>query len=167
MSTRSHLNFIVALIVGASVASAGTGAQEVPSPSGTSACAERAASATDGSCIDAVVLPGPYIVFFPWGEMGVDEDGRMIVDEAAAAFADGLFITLSGHSDRSGPAAVNRRISERRAEAVRKALVKRGVPAEAIRIQVQGESALLIGTSDGVREAQNRRVEILFSDAQD
>lgn len=141
------------------------GAQDHDATTSALACADDRASGSNGSCAASETLPGPFIVFFPWGQMGVDEDGAMIVDDAASSFTDGLAIMLTGHSDRSGPAAVNRRISQRRAEAVRDALIDRGVPAEVIAIEAEGEAALLIGTSDGVREAQNRRVEILFSRA--
>jgi outer membrane protein OmpA-like peptidoglycan-associated protein len=47
----------------------------------------------------------------------------------------------------------------RRANAVRDALVRKGVPTQAI--TVIGEQGLLVQTGDGVREPQNRRVEIL------
>lgn len=142
-------------------------AQDQTTVGQTMACADGRDPNKDESCAETETMPGPYIVFFPWGEMGFDEDGAMIVDDAASSYSDGLAITLTGHSDRSGPAAVNRRISQRRAQAVRDALIARGVPADAITIEAEGETALLIGTLDGVREAQNRRVEILFSRASD
>jgi outer membrane protein OmpA-like peptidoglycan-associated protein len=50
----------------------------------------------------------------------------------------------------------------RRAEAVAAELVKDGVPRNAITIQGFGESHLLVPTGPGVREPQNRRVEIVM-----
>jgi outer membrane protein OmpA-like peptidoglycan-associated protein len=41
-------------------------------------------------------------------------------------------------------------------------LVRNGVPPQAITIQGFGETHLLVPTGDGVREPQNRRVEIII-----
>ena len=41
-------------------------------------------------------------------------------------------------------------------------LEKRGVPSDAISIAAYGEEKPLVPTEDGVREVQNRRVEILL-----
>jgi outer membrane protein OmpA-like peptidoglycan-associated protein len=65
-----------------------------------------------------------------------------------------------GHSDRSGPSNANRASSRRRAEAVRDYLLTHGVPSAAIRVTAAGEEAPYIATEDGVREPQNRRVDV-------
>ena len=49
-----------------------------------------------------------------------------------------------------------------RANAVKDALVRNGVPATAIAVVGRGEQGLLVPTPDGVREPQNRRVEIVL-----
>jgi len=51
-------------------------------------------------------------------------------------------------------------LSQRRADAAKAYLVRRGVAVDAITTQVSGENRLLVDTADGVRDAQNRRVEI-------
>jgi outer membrane protein OmpA-like peptidoglycan-associated protein len=71
-------------------------------------------------------------------------------------------ITLTGHTDRSGGAAYNMNLSLRRAEAVKKALVDQGVPADAIEARGRGETQPLVMTPDGVREPQNNRVEFVI-----
>ena len=50
--------------------------------------------------------------------------------------------------------------SERRANAVKDALVREGVPA--IAVVGRGEQGLLVQTGPNVREPQNRRVEIVI-----
>ena len=69
---------------------------------------------------------------------------------------------MAGHADRSGTPQYNQRLSQRRADAVAAELVRRGVPRNAMAIQAFGESRPLVPTADGVREPQNRRVEIVL-----
>ena len=71
-------------------------------------------------------------------------------------------MTLTGHADRSGADAYNMALSLRRGAATKDELVRNGVPANAIVIIGKGESAPLVPTADGVREPQNRRVEIVL-----
>ncbi len=69
---------------------------------------------------------------------------------------------MAGHADRSGSDAYNLRLSQRRADAVAAELVRQGVNRNDIGIQAFGESRPLVPTADGVREPQNRRVEIVL-----
>ena len=57
-------------------------------------------------------------------------------------------------------------LSLRRANSVKNELVRQGVPADAIAVIGKGESNPLVATGDGVREPQNRRVEIVIEGAQ-
>jgi outer membrane protein OmpA-like peptidoglycan-associated protein len=71
-------------------------------------------------------------------------------------------ITLTGHTDTSGPERYNMALSLRRANAVKDALVGEGVPASAITVIGKGKSEPLVPTGDAVREPRNRRVEIVI-----
>ena len=106
--------------------------------------------------------PRPLMLFFDWGKPDIRSDDQAVLDQAAAAYREqpGAHFEISGHSDRSGSAAVNRAAAQRRAATVRDELVKRGIPRNAIRIASFGEDQPLVPTEDGVREVQNRRVEI-------
>jgi OOP family OmpA-OmpF porin len=64
-----------------------------------------------------------------------------------------------GHTDTSGSNAYNDKLSVRRAEAVRDALVANGVQSGAISLEGRGESDPLVSTADGVPEERNRRVQ--------
>jgi outer membrane protein OmpA-like peptidoglycan-associated protein len=63
--------------------------------------------------------------------------------------------------DTSGTPRYNQGLSVRRAQAVAAELIKDGVPANVITIQGFGDTHLLVPTGPGVREPQNRRVEIV------
>jgi OmpA-OmpF porin, OOP family len=71
-------------------------------------------------------------------------------------------IEVNGYTDTSGTKQYNQDLSIRRAKVVQGELVRNGVPANAITIQGFGDTNLLVPTGPGVREPQNRRVEIVI-----
>lgn len=106
-----------------------------------------------------------YIVFFDFDRADLKSDAQTVVRQAAQGFKTSQGVTrieATGHADRSGTPDYNMRLSQRRAEAVRAELVAQGVPANAITISARGETQPLVQTADGVREPQNRRVEIVL-----
>ncbi len=111
-----------------------------------------------------VSIARSYLVFFDWDRANLNDRARQIISEAAAASRQAAVTTIevSGHADRSGSAAYNQRLSLRRAQNVAAELVQQGVPQTAITIQAFGETRPLVPTPDGVREPQNRRVEIVL-----
>ena len=108
----------------------------------------------------------PFRVFFDWGKPELTRDAVGILDEAIASYqrTHPGQVLVAGHTDRSGSTRVNLAASKRRAETVSAYLVAHGVPATAIILTAYGESQPIVPTEDGVREVQNRRVEISFSD---
>jgi len=107
--------------------------------------------------------PPSFMVFFDWDRSNLSAQAQTTIKQAAAAYKTrgGARITATGHTDTSGPEAYNMALSLRRANSVKDALVKEGVPATAITTVGRGEAGLLVKTADGVREPQNRRVEIV------
>jgi outer membrane protein OmpA-like peptidoglycan-associated protein len=105
-----------------------------------------------------------YLVFFDWDRYNLTDRARQIIGEAAqnSRVAQVTRIEVSGHADRSGTPQYNQRLSQRRADAVAAELERQGVPRSAMTIQAFGESRPLVPTADGVREPQNRRVEIVL-----
>jgi OmpA-OmpF porin, OOP family len=104
-----------------------------------------------------------FLVFFDFDKSTLTPRALDIVKEAANTAKSGqnARVTCTGHTDTSGPANYNMALSLRRANTVKNALVKEGVPATSITVVGRGETALLVPTRDGVREPQNRRVEIV------
>jgi hypothetical protein len=105
---------------------------------------------------------GSYMVFFDWDSTRLNQQSMVVIGQAASAFKSkgGSQITATGHTDTSGGDAYNMALSLRRANVVKDALVQQGVPAMAINAVGVGKAGLLVQTPDGVREPQNRRVEI-------
>jgi hypothetical protein len=122
----------------------------------------QGADAPTDAAVSGRVEPGRYLVFFELDRATLTPDARSAVSEAAQDFlsAGAARVSLAGHADRSASEAYNQRLSERRVEAVRRELVRLGVPDGAIAMVAEGETDPLVQTADGVREARNRRVEI-------
>jgi OmpA-OmpF porin, OOP family len=106
-----------------------------------------------------------FLVFFDWDKDTITPEGMQIVQQAAAAFhagAPAVTIQVTGYTDRSGSPGYNQRLSERRANNVANALQRFGVPRQAMVVSGRGENDNRVPTAPGVREPQNRRVEIVF-----
>ncbi|HET6467506.1 MAG TPA: OmpA family protein [Geminicoccaceae bacterium] len=105
---------------------------------------------------------GRYMVFFGYDQATLNAEARQVVSRATDEFqrSGAARVIVTGHTDLAGSPDYNRRLSERRAEAVRAELVRQGVPAGVITTIGAGETAPLVYTGEGVAEAQNRRVEI-------
>jgi len=75
---------------------------------------------------------------------------------------DGLVVRLDGYTDPRGTEPHNMQLSERRAEAVKKALIDAGVPADRIRIAGHGEHPRRCMEKDEACFQADRRVEVFF-----
>jgi outer membrane protein OmpA-like peptidoglycan-associated protein len=107
---------------------------------------------------------GQFMVFFDWGKPDLSRDAETILDQVIAAYKanPSARLQLLGHSDRSGRAVANRLSALNRAKQVREYLAGKGIPARSMTVASAGEDRPLVLTEDGVREVQNRRVEIQF-----
>jgi hypothetical protein len=127
-------------------------------------------AAPPGALPPAAAVPPPvapartYLVFFDWDRADLTTRARQIVAEAAQASTHVAVtrIDVNGYTDSSGSPAYNLKLSQRRADSVAKELVSDGVQRSEIDIHGYGETHPLVPTADGVREPQNRRVEIIF-----
>ncbi|HTT81599.1 MAG TPA: OmpA family protein [Stellaceae bacterium] len=112
----------------------------------------------------APVVRKVFLVFFDWDQDTVTPEGIAIIHRAADAWHAGAPVTIevSGYTDRSGSAGYNQRLSQRRAHNVAVALAGFGVPQNEMAVNGRGETDNRVPTANGVREPQNRRVEIVF-----
>ncbi len=112
----------------------------------------------------APVAPPSFMVFFDWDRANLSAQALNTIKQAAGAYKTkgNARVTATGHTDTSGSEQYNMALSLRRANAVKDALVREGVPATAISVVGRGEQGLLVQTGPNVREPQNRRVEIVI-----
>lgn len=104
----------------------------------------------------------PSFVFFDWDKSTLSPEAMATIRQAAVAYQaiGSVRFTNVGNTDTSGSTDYNMALSMRRADAVKRALVQNGVPAAAVESVGRGQTNLLVPTADGVREPNNRRVEL-------
>ncbi len=105
-----------------------------------------------------------FLVFFDFDRYNLTPDARRVIDAAASTYKSGghARIDVSGFTDLAGTQAYNLRLSQRRADAVAGYLMKQGVPKNVMDVKWFGKEHPRVPTPDGVREPQNRRVEIVM-----
>ena len=103
-------------------------------------------------------------VYFGYDRSNLTDAAQTLIEARAAEAVeyDISSVTVQGNTDTSGSSAYNQRLSQRRAEVVRDALVAEGIDSSLINIQALGESNPARPTADGVREPLNRRTEVRF-----
>lgn len=79
---------------------------------------------------------------FPSGSSALTAPALSRLDGAARLYRDAKpeLMLVTGHADRSGAEFPNLLLSARRAEAVKQALVDRGIPADRLQILADGEA---------------------------
>jgi hypothetical protein len=106
--------------------------------------------------------PRPFIVFFDFDKANLTPAGMQILDQAVAAAKRGgvTHVQITGYTDAAGTIDYNLGLSRRRAETVRAYMKSHGVAGDEIGVGWLGKEHQRVKTADGVREPQNRRVEI-------
>ena len=104
----------------------------------------------------------PGIVFFEFDSADLPADARNTVEFVStnAGPCGWAAFDVVGHADRAGTDAYNVGLSERRAQVVASLMTSLGIPQSAIATSARGEANPRVPTEDGVRNPQNRRVEI-------
>lgn len=102
-------------------------------------------------------------VLFVTGSSVIDTASYPLLDaiaDALKAHPEVTLVSVRGHTDSRGSAAVNRKLSQARAESVMKALIERGVEPARLKAQGFGSSQPLVPNDTPENLAKNRRVEL-------
>jgi len=157
----------------------------VASALGLAACAARPPAAAPVPAAADVPAPGPaaspepqpgralifgtdprerLVVSFADGGSRLTPDAEMQLDIAARTYRDGhpLVMYVAGFTDRLGSEFGNLILAARRAEAVKRGLIARGIPADRLETAALGEADPEEPTAPGVANPANRRVVITW-----
>lgn len=113
----------------------------------------------------SVTAATPIRIFFASGGTALDPAAEAKLEEVASLVRQtGATVDLIGRTDAIGSAAANERLSLRRAQRVRDALIRLGVPADRIgEVVGRGEDEAFQEVATGVAaEASDRRVDIIL-----
>lgn len=128
-------------------------------------CAERPWSRADLVAEPSVCTPQRFDIYFREGEAGLTDAARHAIGMTATQLqgCDIRRVEVLGLADASGSAAANLDLSQRRAQAVTKALEAAGWPVPAFSLAAAGDAGAV--TADGSAELMRRRTEVLVDAA--
>jgi len=104
-------------------------------------------------------------VEFEFGSAELTGSSAAVLDKIAAALLayPDESAEIGGHTDSSGPAEFNKKLSKQRAESVRQYLILKGIDASRLTSVGYGEDKPVADNATKEGRAQNRRVEIIMS----
>lgn len=145
----------------ASSAAAAMAQQADPQPSPAPA---PVAAPAPGGPAEGAEPAGKLVLLFGNGASTLDARNQATLDQASRLYREGrpIIMIVSGSSDAVGQPAENLLLSQRRATAVVRGMIARGIPAERTQILAKGETNPPVPAQRGVSEPQNRRVEITW-----
>jgi outer membrane protein OmpA-like peptidoglycan-associated protein len=126
------------------------------------ACASK--TAPEKKCYPKVViLKG---VNFDINKSVLKQESYSILDENLAILKSRpkMTITIVGHTDSDGNDAYNQKLSEARATSVMQYFLQKGIPANRMQAIGKGEAVPIADNKTEAGKAQNRRIEIEFTD---
>jgi outer membrane protein OmpA-like peptidoglycan-associated protein len=107
-----------------------------------------------------------FTVYFGSGQSALSPEALLAIEQAAVAMKTrrSARLVVRGHDDTARSESESMALSLTRANAVKDALVRSGVPATVVTVVGRGQNQLLIPTAAGVSEPRNRRAEIIVSE---
>jgi outer membrane protein OmpA-like peptidoglycan-associated protein len=102
---------------------------------------------------------------FTTGSTDIDKNSDPLLDQIAQALDANpqvKKVRIEGHTDNVGGTALNQKLSEERAAAVKKALVKRGVDGDRLETRGYGETRPIAPNASPGGRQKNRRVEFVI-----
>lgn len=160
------------------VGGCGKRATKPETPATTQVPADAAQSSGDQSAANAGTVgadgasAGPSgellsrrVIYFDFDSAEIRADSQSIVAAHAKYLVDSpaTRVRLEGHADERGSREYNIGLGERRAQAVRRALLLQGVSEIQLATVSYGEERPAVAGSDEEAYTQNRRVEIVYA----
>lgn len=114
---------------------------------------------------DDIVLNMPSGVTFGFDSADLTSEARGSLNEVANVLAQyqDTRVSIAGHTDSTGDASYNQRLSERRAQAVASYLSQNGVSSTRLNTSGYGATQPVASNDSEQGRAQNRRVEITLT----
>jgi OmpA-OmpF porin, OOP family len=118
----------------------------------------------EAAAAPTTMAPMNYTVYFDFDKSVINAAGQQVISQVLsdAKTHPPSSVSVTGHTDTVGTAAYNMALGLRRADAVRSALIGGGIPADKITVASRGFTDLAVPTGPNVREAKNRRAEIIL-----
>jgi outer membrane protein OmpA-like peptidoglycan-associated protein len=116
--------------------------------------------------ITSEVSSKSYSIEFETGSANIKAASYKLLDEIfeSAVVAEGLKIGVYGHTDNSGSDAVNMPLSDKRADAVKAYLLKKGLSQSRVEAKGFGSSKPIADNNTEAGKSKNRRVEIVLGE---
>jgi len=129
---------------------------------GAGAVRPRPLSANYDALLSAMPAPPQvFTLYFVEGTTQIAPESAVTLEALRKAITPASDIQITGHTDTTGDAASNDKLSLDRAVEVRAALAAAGLPVGEAKVTGRGERDLKVQTADGVSEPANRRVEVI------
>jgi OOP family OmpA-OmpF porin len=116
--------------------------------------------------ITTAVSSKSYHIEFETGSAGIKQGSYKLLDEIfeSAVVAEGLKLGVYGHTDNKGSDDVNGPLSQKRAEAVKAYLLKKGLKLNQIEVKGYGAEKPIADNNTEAGRSKNRRVEIVLGE---
>lgn len=103
-------------------------------------------------------------IHFEFDKATIRAESFPVLDDVAGVLKENpqLHILIQGHTDAVGGVAYNQKLSERRADSVRRYLISKGTAPARLAIEGKGKLAPIASNDTSVGRAMNRRVEFLI-----
>lgn len=107
--------------------------------------------------------PVHYILYFNSESTELKAESKKVLPKILESIKsrNSQYISVIAHTDTAGDRKYNLQLSRRRASAISRILIKKGIDSTYVKATSHGEENPLIKTADNVHEPKNRRVEVV------
>ncbi len=177
-ATRLLIALVCAIALAGCASRRATTGAEQPAPTATDTAATTAGAPADAASASGLEssgegsgVAGPQggllsrrVIYFDFDRAEIRTDDAPVVAAHAGYLGrnPGTRVRLEGHTDERGTREYNIGLAERRAQAVRRAMLLQGVAENQLSTVSFGEERPAVTGDEEAAWAQNRRVEIIY-----